>query len=260
MLKLVNLFFFVLVKKDNLIELRSQKSLTSLSQTIYTYFEDKQTPLTLSYLDFILYYNSKSYKYCSPYYIYKRIVGLLLLKDICGLIYIWRQVRGYPSQGQSTHGNAKTARKKNLLSQYRLVQMLQLFGRKKRNIFPTLIQAEYMNRLWKNNWLEEWVEASFFVEISVVTSRGHAPFNPVLLAKGQTNGYTRVGRAAKLGKSKKITKAFTIGVPVFFSQWIYFDPLPEGFPVRLFIADETRKKMGKKQKKKNYEIDRKKFK
>ena len=86
--KLVNLFFFVLVKKDNLIELRSQKNLTSLSQTIYTYFEDKQIPLTLSYLDFILYYNSKSYKYCSPYYIYKRIIGLLLLKDICGLIYI----------------------------------------------------------------------------------------------------------------------------------------------------------------------------
>ena len=85
--KLVNLFFFVLVKKDNLIELRSQKNLTSLSQTIYTYFEDKQIPLTLSYLDFILYYNSKSYKYSSPYYIYKRIVGLLLLKDICGLIY-----------------------------------------------------------------------------------------------------------------------------------------------------------------------------
>ena len=233
-----------------MIELRSQKSLTSLTQTIYTYFEDKQIPLTLSYLDFILYYSSKSYKYCGPYYIYKRIVGLLLLKDICGLIYTWRQVRGYPSRGQSTHGNAKTARKKNLLSQYRLIQMLQLFGRKKRNIFPTLIQAEYMNRLWKNNWVEEWVEASFFVEISVITSRGHAPFNPVLLAKGQTNGYTRVGRAAKLGKSKKITKAFTIGVPIFFSQWIYFDPLPEGFPVRLFIADETRKKMGKKQKKK----------
>ena len=85
--KHVNLFFFVLVKKDNLIELRSQKSLTSLNHILYTYFENKQIPATLSYLDFILYCNSKSYKYCSPYYIYKRIVGLLLLKDICGLIY-----------------------------------------------------------------------------------------------------------------------------------------------------------------------------
>ena len=86
--KLVNLFFFVLVKKDNLIELRSQKSLTSLSQTLYTYFEDKQVLATLSYLDFILYHNAKSYKYCSPYYVYRRILGVLLLKDICGLIYI----------------------------------------------------------------------------------------------------------------------------------------------------------------------------
>ena len=86
--KLVSLFFFVLVKKDNLIELRSQKSLTSLSQTLYTYFEDKQVLATLSYLDFMLYHNTKSYKYCSPYYVYRRILGVLLLKDICGLIYI----------------------------------------------------------------------------------------------------------------------------------------------------------------------------
>ena len=54
--------------------------------------------------------------------------------------------------------------------------------------------------------------------MSVATSRGHAPFNPVLLAKGQTNGYMRVGKAAKLGKAKRVTKSFTIGVPIFFSQ------------------------------------------
>ena len=28
-------------------------------------------------------------------------------------------------------------------------------------------------------------------------------FNPVLLASNQTNGYTRVGKAAKIGKAKK---------------------------------------------------------
>ena len=248
--RLVSLFFFVQVKKDSLIELSSKKSVTSLNQTVYTYFENKKLTSRLSYLDFVVQNGNKSYSYYLPNYIYERIVGVLLLQDICGLISTWRQVRGYPSHGQSTHGNAKTARKKNFLPRYRLVQMLQLFGQKKRNIFPTLVQAEYMNRLWKNNWVKEWEEASIFVEISVATSRGHAPFNPVLLAKGQTNGYTRTGRAAKLGKSKKITKSFTIGVPVFFSQWIYFEPLPEGFPARLFIADDIRKKMGKKTKKK----------
>ena len=250
LLKHENPFFFVQVKKDKLVELRSKKSLTSFNHILYTYFEDKSLILTLSYLDFIVQYGGRDYNYYLPIYIYERIVGVLLLKDICGLISTWRHIRGYPSHGQSTHGNSKTARKKNLLSYYRLIQMLQLFGRKKRNIFPTLIQAEYMNRLWKNNWLEEWLEASLFVEITIATSRGQAPFNPVLLAKGQTNGYTRSGRAAKLGKAKKITKSFTIGVPIFFSQWIYFDPLPEGFPARLFIADEVRKKMGKKKNKK----------
>lgn len=54
--------------------------------------------------------------------------------------------------------------------------------------------------------------------MAVAINKARAPFNPMLLAKAQTNGYTRTGNAAKLGKSKKVTKSFTIGVPVFFSQ------------------------------------------
>lgn len=75
------------------------------------------------------------------------------------------------------------------------------------------------------------------------------PFDPVNLARGQVNGFTRVGKAAKIGKSKKITKLCTLGVPLFFSKYIYMDLLPKEFPFRLFIPDVTRKKMGKKGKK-----------
>jgi hypothetical protein len=74
------------------------------------------------------------------------------------------------------------------------------------------------------------------------------PFDPVSLAKGQTNGYERVGNASKIGKAKKITKQCTIGVPLFFTKYIYIELLPEVFPYRLTIADELRKKMGKKKK------------
>lgn len=44
------------------------------------------------------------------------------------------------------------------------------------------------------------------------------PIDPVKLAKNFTNGYIRVGKAAKIGKSKKITKVATIGLPIFFSR------------------------------------------
>lgn len=68
------------------------------------------------------------------------------------------------------------------------------------------------------------------------------------LAKGQTNGYTRVGNASKVGKAKKITKQCTVGVPLFFTRYIYAEILPAEFPYRLTIADDLRKKMGKKRK------------
>jgi hypothetical protein len=66
------------------------------------------------------------------------------------------------------------------------------------------------------------------------------------LARGQTNGYVRVGNASKIGKSKKITKQCTIGLPLFFSKYIYSEFLPAEFPYRLSISDDLRKKMGKK--------------
>lgn len=59
------------------------------------------------------------------------------------------------------------------------------------------------------------------------------PFDPVRLAKNQTNGYVRTGAAAKIGKAKQITKVATIGVPVFFSRFIYYEMLPKEFSFRL---------------------------
>ena len=170
----------------------------------------------------------------------------VLLKDILGVISAWRQARGYPKNGQRTRTNAKTSKRVKYLYLHRISQMILLYRRRKRNIFPTLVLAEYVNRLWYYNWRHEWDEAHNFVMLLVTLSKTRPPFNPVLLAKAQTNGYTRSGSALKLGKAKKITKTFTIGVPVFFTQWIYEEPLPEGFPTKLYIEDETRRQMGKK--------------
>lgn len=70
-------------------------------------------------------------------------------------------------------------------------------------------------------------------------------FNPALLAGNQTNGYTRVGKAAKIGKAKKLVKVFTLGVPLFFTRYIYASRIPTDFP-KLVLKDEVNKRMGKK--------------
>lgn len=43
------------------------------------------------------------------------------------------------------------SKKNKILFNYRLDQFKLLFGKKKRNIYPTLLKAEYNNRLWFTN-------------------------------------------------------------------------------------------------------------
>lgn len=177
---------------------------------------------------------------------FKHLVSYLVFIDMLQLLKTWRYIKGYPANGQTTYTNAHNSKKNKVLLNFRLDQFYTLFGKKKRNIFPTLIQAEYNNRLWYNMWFFEWLQATQFVFSLVNPKKQTIPFDPVNLAKGQTNGYIRIGNAAKIGKAKKITKQCTIGVPLFFTRYIYADLLPAEFPYKLTIADDLRKKMGKK--------------
>lgn len=180
----------------------------------------------------------------------ERIIYHIVLKDMIYNLTTWRHIRGYPTSGATTYTNAKSSRKNKLLLNFRIQQFQKLFGEKKRNIFPTLVKAEYNNRLWFYNWFSEWFQASRFVDNALSSKNKTLNFNPALLAQNQTNGYTRVGKAAKIGKAKKLTKVFTIGVPLFFSRYIYMEKLPAGFIHKLIIRDEVNKKLGKKSKKK----------
>ena len=173
-----------------------------------------------------------------------------VFKDMLCLVKMWRQIRGYPQRGSTTHTNANTSKKNKILFSYRLSQFNKLFGDKKRNIYPTLIKAEYNNRLWYTVWHKEWLQASKFVEKMLDISKNYTCFNPALLADNQTNGYIRIGKAAKIGKSKKLTKVFTIGVPIFFTRYIYYDNIPSNFPKKLILKDDVNKSLGKKLKRK----------
>ena len=85
----------------------------------------------------------------------------------------------------------------------------------------------------------------------IKTQSRHGGFNPVLLANGQTNGYLRINTAAKVGKSKKLVKLFTVGVPLFFTRFIYYEKLPSFFSYRLLLKDEVNKRLGKKLRRKD---------
>ncbi len=179
----------------------------------------------------------------------KHNIAYFVLLDMLKILKMWRHVKGYPANGQTTYTNAQSSKKNKLLFNFRLDQFYTFFGKKRRDIFPTLIQAEYNNRLWYDMWRDEWAQGLQFLLSLVNPNKQTIPFDPAHLAKGQTNGYIRVGNAAKIGKSKKITKQGTIGVPIFFTRYIYADVLPISFPFKLSIGDEIRRKMGKKKKK-----------
>jgi hypothetical protein len=78
----------------------------------------------------------------------KQFLGYFVLLDMLKILKMWRHIKGYPANGQTTYTNAHSSKKNKILFNFRLDQFYTFFGKKRRDIFPTLIQAEYNNRLW----------------------------------------------------------------------------------------------------------------
>jgi hypothetical protein len=174
----------------------------------------------LQFLSFAKYANIKQ----------SREVLNCLVKDMLHLVCMWRQIRGYPQGGNTTHTNAKNCKKNKLLLTYRLRQFEQMFGSKNKDLYVTLIKAEYNNRLYFYNWIHEWQSACWFALKCAINGLKFAHFDPVLLASNRTNGYVRRGRAATMSKLKKLVKVYTIGVPLLFTRYIYWSRIPKDFP------------------------------
>jgi hypothetical protein len=104
----------------------------------------------------------------------------MILDDMAHLLQTWRQIKGYSSNGQRSHSNNKNNKKIKLLNSYRLQQFYEMFGKKRRDIFPTIIIAEYTNRLWILNWYEEWIEALKFVLYLASHNKGVVKFQNTL--------------------------------------------------------------------------------
>ena len=239
---MLRLNFFFSYKKTIKIS-NTRNVLTSFTETTkkhnFTFFILKYK--FLQYFFFNIYFNIKE----------NREVANCVLKDMIHLVLMWRHIRGYPQGGNTTHTNSNTSKKNKLLLKFRINQFYKLFGQKRRDIYPTLVKAEYNNRLWFYNWFEEWYQAYYFSILTIIRGHKAGMFNPVLLAAGQTNGYRRTGKAANMSKAKKLVKVCTVGVPLLFARFIYFQKKPKGFP-KIVLKDEVNKKLGKKLRRKVY--------
>lgn len=183
------------------------------------------------------------------YNFYKYITANLVFKDMMFFTQTWRQIKGYSKNNQRTHSNNKNNKKKKLLNTYRLQQFYKLFGRKRRDIFPTLIVAEYTNRLWYLIWYNEWHQAWAFIVQLALKNRKTVKFDPQLLSKNIITGVKKIKKKKKhnVAKKKAILVA-TIGLPILFSMYLYNYKNSYSLPFKLIMSEETRKKMGKKKK------------
>ena len=137
-----------------------------------------------------------------------------------------------------------------MLKSFRLHQMHTVYGTKKRTNFQILIQAEYNNRLWLKTWVSEWLQAR-----SYCVTQKHAKTKAInvdikSLALGITSGYKRHGKAAKFNKAKKALKIVTIGMPIYFTRYIFENISTRKFPHKVGIKQEDRKFKSKHTKKK----------
>lgn len=177
--------------------------------------------------------------------------SILVLRDMMYVIKIWRIIKGYSSNGQRSHSNNKGTKFNKKLLLYRVQQFYQLFGRKKRDIFPTLVVAEYTNRLWYLTWHIKWIEARLFSFKLALSSKRKAKFDPHLTAKNVVTGIPAIRKKKKHNAAKKkILLVITIGLPLQFTKYLYGNSVDEELPFELSIPDESRRKMGKKKKKK----------
>ena len=125
------------------------------------------------------------------------ILSTLIFKDMMYYIKIWRIVRGYNSNGQRSHSNNKGTKKNKNINMFRIKQFYQLYGRKKRDIFPTLILAEYNNRLWFVMWHLEWLEGRFFMFKLIEKGKNRVKFDPQILSKNIVTGLLKKKKKKK---------------------------------------------------------------
>ncbi len=207
----------------------------------------------------------KLYKYnmfgLINYNLKKRLIVNLLFKDMIHIYKVWRHIKGYPVNGQRTWSNGKSVTKNNLFfKNFRVHQIIKTYGKKRKHKAQKLVLGEYVNKLWLITWPHEWKQARRF-NLRSAKKRGKKRtifIDLNSLASCITGGYKRIGKAIKFNKTKKRFKNVTIGLPMFFTRYIYTKVNDKMFKVDFSLMQIQRKFKAKKRIKKKINIKKKK--
>ena len=195
------------------------------------------------------------------YSLKKRLTINLVFKDMIHNYLIFRHVRGYPVNGQRTWSNGKSVSNNNVLfKNFRISQIISAFGKKRKNRASQFVLGEYVNKLWLKTWKSEWKQARKF---NLRSSRRRGKNNTVFidlksLSSSITGGYTRKGKARRFNKAKKKFKNITVGLPLFFTRYIYTKVKNKKFLVDFALMHEPKKIKSKKRVKKKVKVKKKK--
>ena len=191
----------------------------------------------------------------------KRLIINLVFKDMIHNYKLWRHIRGYPVNGQRTWSNGKSVSKNNLLlKNFRVHQIIIAYGKKRKNKAQSLVLGEYINKLWLKTWKSEWKQARKF---NLKSSRKRGKNNTIFidiksLSAAITGGYKRKGKARRFNKAKKKFNNITIGLPLFFTRYIYTKVKNKRFLVDFSLMHEQRKMKSRRRLKKVIKVVKKK--
>ena len=126
-----------------------------------------------------------------------------IIKDMMYYMKIWRLIKCYSSNGQRSHSNNKGNKKNKVILNFRINQFYNLFGKKRRDIFPSLLVAEYNNRLWYIMWKYGWIQGRIFVLKLALKNKFIVKFDPSILAKNIVTGVSSIRKKKNIMQQKK---------------------------------------------------------
>jgi hypothetical protein len=88
------------------------------------------------------------------------------------------------------------------------------------------------------------------LKLSKLSRNKTTKFDPHLLSKNIITGITTKKKKKHNTVKKKEILVGTVGLPIFFSSYLYDSQRAKQLPFTISIGDDTRKKMGKKKRKK----------
>jgi ribosomal protein S13 len=92
--------------------------------------------------------------------VFRRKFFNILMLDVLTTYRGWRHFRGLPTRGQRTWTNAWSPYKSNnILRQFRIKNNKYVYGNAPVKESNIAYSAEYVNYLWKLQWLNEWLSA-----------------------------------------------------------------------------------------------------